>query len=115
MARLFAENSYRDYLELLAERPAGLSPERWHARAGRPRAGASDTDVEAMIRDQAYRGPATASVTLRAPTSRGSCQAGGLLRTRADRRRTVRGTAGYPEQSTDALVVHREAKYFNAR
>ena len=117
---LFAENSYRDYLELhgLSVQLTEALAEMWHARV-REDLGltASDNaDVATMIRDQAYRGSRYSFGYPACPDL-------------ADRAKLVElvepGRIGvvlseelqlHPEQSTDALVVHHpEAKYFNAR
>ena len=118
-ARLFAENSYRDYLELhgLSVQLTEALAERWHARVRADLGlGASDTDVEAMIRDQAYRGSRYSFGYPACPDLGDRAKLVALLEPERIGVELSEELQLHPEQSTDALVVHHpEAKYFNAR
>ncbi len=117
--RLFEADAYREYLELhgLGVQLAEAMAEYVHARIRRELGfAADDTTIDAMVRDQAYRGS-------RYSFGYGACP---NLEDRATITRLLdAGRIGVelseefqlvPEQSTDAIVVHHpEAKYFNAR
>lgn len=116
--KLFEANSYRDYLELhglSVQLTEGLA-EFWHHRV-REELGltAGEGDVDAAIRDQAYRGsrysfgyPACPDLNDRATLVR-------LLDPSRIGVELSEELQLHPEQSTDAIVVHHpEAKYFNA-
>ena len=117
-AELFAENAYRDYLEL-----HGLSVQLTEALAecgtrGCARSSASaprTTRTSAASCGRATAGRATRSATPPAPTSRtGPSSSGCWTRSRIGVVLSEELQL-HPEQSTDALVVHHpEAKYFNA-
>jgi 5-methyltetrahydrofolate--homocysteine methyltransferase len=118
-AKLFAQHSYRDYLELhgLSVQLAEALAEYWHTRVRAELGiGGEDADDLSGILDLGYRGarysfgyPACPDLEYRADMVR-------LLQ--ADRVGVVLSEELqlHPEQSTDALVVHHpEATYFNAR
>jgi 5-methyltetrahydrofolate--homocysteine methyltransferase len=117
-AKLFAENAYRDYLELhgLSVQLTEALAEYWHARVRAELGfGGEDSDALAGILDQAYRGsrysfgyPACPDLADRATLVR-------LLEPERIGVTLSEELQLHPEQSTDALVVHHpEAKYFNA-
>jgi 5-methyltetrahydrofolate--homocysteine methyltransferase len=117
-AKLFAENAYRDYLELhgLSVQLTEALAEYWHARVRAELGfGGEDADDLAGILDQAYRGsrysfgyPACPDLADRATLVR-------LLEPERIGVTLSEELQLHPEQSTDALVVHHpEAKYFNA-
>ena len=117
-AKLFASDSYREYLELhgLSVQLTEALAEMWHARVREDLGLDGNGEMDAMIRDQDYRGSRYSFGYPACPDL-------------ADRAKLVDlvepGRIGvvlseelqlHPEQSTDALVVHHpEAKYFNAR
>ena len=118
-AKLFAENAYRDYLELhgLSVQLTEALAEFWHARVrGELGFGAEDSDDLDAILGQSYRGsrysfgyPACPDLSDRATLVR-------LLEPERIGVTLSEELQLHPEQSTDALVVHHpEAKYFNAR
>jgi 5-methyltetrahydrofolate--homocysteine methyltransferase len=115
---LFAENSYRDYLELhgLSVQLTEALAEYWHARV-RDEFGfgkEDDDDLGGILR-QAYRGsrysfgyPACPDLADRAKLVR-------LLEPARIGVSLSEELQLHPEQSTDAVIVHHpEAKYFNA-
>ncbi len=116
---LFAQNAYRDYLELhgLSVQLTEALAEYWHARV-RDELGFSGEDSDDMgdVFRQGYRGsrysfgyPACPDLEDRATLVR-------LLRPERIGVKLSEELQLHPEQSTDALVVHHpEAKYFNAR
>jgi 5-methyltetrahydrofolate--homocysteine methyltransferase len=117
-AKLFAENAYRDYLELhgLSVQLTEALAEYWHARVRAELGfGTEDSDELAGILKQAYRGsrysfgyPACPDLADRATVVR-------LLEPERIGVSLSEELQLHPEQSTDALVVHHpEAKYFNA-
>ncbi len=118
-AVLFAENAYRDYLELhgLSVQLAEALAEFWHRRI-REELGASgddSSDVRAVLEHQAYRGSRYSFGYPACPDLEDRAKIVELLRpdrigvTLSDELQL------HPEQSTDALIVHhREAKYFSA-
>jgi 5-methyltetrahydrofolate--homocysteine methyltransferase len=118
-AKLFAENAYRDYLELhgLSVQLTEALAEYWHARVRSELGfGAEDSDDLDAILGQGYRGsrysfgyPACPDLSDRATLVR-------LLEPERIGVTLSEELQLHPEQSTDALVVHHpEAKYFNAR
>jgi 5-methyltetrahydrofolate--homocysteine methyltransferase len=118
--RLFAENSYRDYLELhgLSVQLTEALAEMWHARVREDLglSGAPDGDVDAMIRDQAYRGSRYSFGYPACPDLADRAKLVALLEPERIGVVLSEELQLHPEQSTDALVVHHpEAKYFNAR
>ncbi len=118
-AELFGRNAYRDYLELhglSVQLTEGLA-EMWHARI-RSDLGftADDGSVDAMIRDQAYRGSRYSFGYPACPDLDDRAKLVKLLRPERIGVELSEELQLHPEQSTDALVVHHpEAKYFNAR
>jgi 5-methyltetrahydrofolate--homocysteine methyltransferase len=117
-AQLFAEDSYRDYLELhgLGVQLTEALAEYWHARIRQELGFADSATLDDVLRHQAYQGsrysfgyPACPDLEQRA-----------LLVDLLDPGR-IQVTLSeefqlHPELSTDAIIVHhREAKYFNAR
>ncbi|WP_342371609.1 methionine synthase [Propioniciclava soli] len=118
-ARLFAGDAYRDYLELhgLSVQLTEALAERWHARVRADLGlGAGDDDVEAMIRDQAYRGSRYSFGYPACPDLADRAKLVALLEPGRIGVELSEELQLHPEQSTDALVVHHlEAKYFNAR
>lgn len=118
-ARLFAGDSYRNYLELhgLGVQLTEALAERWHARV-RADLGlaASDADVTAMIRDQAYRGSRYSFGYPACPDLADRAKLVALLEPERIGVTLSEELQLHPEQSTDALIVHHpEATYFNAR
>jgi len=117
-AKLFAENAYRDYLELhgLSVQLTEALAEYWHARV-RDELGFGAEDDAALdgILDQGYRGsrysfgyPACPDLEARRTLVR-------LLEPERIGVQLSDELQLHPEQSTDALIVHHpEAKYFNA-
>ena len=116
--KLFAENAYRDYLELhgLSVQLTEALAEYWHARV-RAELGFHDEDdpsLDAIFR-QGYRGsrysfgyPACPDLEARATLVK-------LLEPERIGVSLSEELQLHPEQSTDALIVHHpEAKYFNA-
>ncbi len=118
-AQLFEENAYRDYLELhgLSVQLTEALAEMWHARV-RADLGFTGDDgaVEAMIRDQAYRGSRYSFGYPACPDLEDRARLVTLLRPERIGVELSEELQLHPEQSTDALIVHHpEAKYFNAR
>ena len=117
-AKLFAENAYRDYLELhgLSVQLTEALAEYWHARV-RAELGfeGEDSDDLAGILGQAYRG---SRYSFGYPACPDLADRATLVRMLEPERIGVTLSEElqlHPEQSTDALVVHHpEAKYFNA-
>ena len=117
-AKLFAENAYRDYLELhgLSVQLTEALAEYWHARVrGELGLGAEDDAELDGILDQGYRGsrysfgyPACPDLEARRTLVR-------LLEPERIGVQLSEELQLHPEQSTDALIVHHpEAKYFSA-
>ena len=116
---LFERNAYRDYLELhgLSVQLTEALAELWHARI-RSELGLAydDRDVDAMIREQAYRGSRYSFGYPACPDLEDRTKLVALLRPERIGVELSEELQLHPEQSTDALVVHHpEAKYFNAR
>ena len=116
---LFARNAYRDYLELhgLSVQLTEALAEMWHARVRSDlRLGAADGEIDAMIRDQDYRGSRYSFGYPACPDLEDRAKLVDLLRPERIGVELSEELQLHPEQSTDALVVHHpEAKYFNAR
>ncbi len=124
-AKLFAANSYRDYLEVhgLSVQLAEALAEYWHRRirselvldGGDTIADADPADLEGMLKVD-YRGCRYSFGYAACPELEDRAKVVPLLR---PDRINVTLSEEYqlaPEQSTDALVVHHpEASYFNAR
>jgi 5-methyltetrahydrofolate--homocysteine methyltransferase len=117
-AELFAENAYRDYLELhgLSVQLTEALAEFWHARvrADLGLADEDDPELSGILR-QGYRG---ARYSFGYPACPNLADRGTLVRLLRPERIGVELSEElqlHPEQSTDALVVHHpEATYFNA-
>jgi len=118
-ADLFEHNAYRDYLELhgLSVQLTEALAEMWHARIRADLGlGVQDGSVDAMIRDQAYRGSRYSFGYPACPELADRAKLVGLLRPERIGVVLSEELQLHPEQSTDALIVHHpEAKYFNAR
>ena len=118
-ARLFAEDSYRDYLELhgLTVQLAEALAEMWHARIREEwgHAAEDDPDMATLIAKQGYRGSRYSFGYPACPDLSDQEVIVDLLG--ADRIGVTLSEEFQlvPEQSTSAIVVHHpEAKYFNA-
>ncbi|HSK34376.1 MAG TPA: vitamin B12 dependent-methionine synthase activation domain-containing protein, partial [Propionicimonas sp.] len=117
-AELFAADSYRDYLELhgLSVQLTEALAEYWHARVRSELGLDGDGDVDAMIRDQAYRGSRYSFGYPACPDLADRAKLVALLRPERIGVELSEELQLHPEQSTDAIVLHHpEAKYFNAR
>ena len=118
-AKLFEANAYRDYLELhgLSVQLTEALAELWHARVRSDLGFTSgDGGVDAMIRDQAYRGSRYSFGYPACPDLDDRAKLVNLLRPERIGVELSEELQLHPEQSTDALIVHHpEAKYFNAR
>lgn len=117
-AKLFAENKYREYLELhgLSVQLTESLAEYWHGRI-RKEMGIDRDDSSKLdeILDQGYRGSRYSFGYPACPDLEMQVQLCELL---APERIEVSLSEEYqlhPEQSTSAIIVHHpEAKYFNA-
>ena len=117
-AKLFAADAYRDYLELhgLSVQLTEALAEYWHARVRAELGLSGDGAVDAMIRDQAYRGSRYSFGYPACPDLEDRAKLVTLLRPERIGVELSEELQLHPEQSTDAIVVHhQEAKYFNAR
>ncbi|GED87961.1 methionine synthase [Streptomyces sp. 6-11-2] len=118
-ARLFAADSYRDYLELhgLSVQLAEALAEYWHARV-RAELGFADedpADIEDMFALK-YRGARFSLGYGACPDLEDRAKIADLLRPERIGVHLSEEFQLHPEQSTDAIVIHHpEAKYFNAR
>ncbi|MFJ5831229.1 methionine synthase [Streptomyces sp. NPDC093089] len=118
-AKLFASDSYRDYLELhgLSVQLAEALAEYWHARvrAELGFAGEDPADVQSMF-DLKYRGARFSLGYGACPDLEDRAKIAELLRPERIGVHLSEEFQLHPEQSTDAIVIHHpEAKYFNAR
>ncbi|MEV5988912.1 methionine synthase [Streptomyces sp. NPDC052051] len=118
-ARLFAANSYRDYLELhgLSVQLAEALAEYWHARvrAELGFAGEDPAAVEDMFALK-YRGARFSLGYGACPDLEDRAKIARLLEPERIGVHLSEEFQLHPEQSTDAIVIHHpEAKYFNAR
>jgi 5-methyltetrahydrofolate--homocysteine methyltransferase len=117
-ARLFADDAYRDYLELhgLSVQLTEALAEMWHARV-RDELGfgpQDDTDLAGIL-DQRYRGSRYSFGYPACPNLEDRAVSVALLDPSRIGVSLSEELQLHPEQSTDALVVHHpEAKYFNA-
>ncbi|RAG80649.1 methionine synthase [Streptacidiphilus pinicola] len=117
--KLFAANSYRDYMELhgLSVQLAEALAEYWHARV-RAELGFSSEDPKEM-RDMfalQYRGARFSLGYGACPDLEDRAKIAELLRPERIGVELSEEFQLHPEQSTDAIVIHHpEAKYFNAR
>jgi 5-methyltetrahydrofolate--homocysteine methyltransferase len=117
-AELFAADAYRDYLELhgLSVQLTEALAEYWHARVRSELGLDGDGAVDAMIRDQAYRGSRYSFGYPACPDLADRAKLVTLLRPERIGVELSEELQLHPEQSTDAIVLHHpEAKYFNAR
>jgi 5-methyltetrahydrofolate--homocysteine methyltransferase len=117
-AKLFAADSYRDYLELhgLSVQLAEALAEYWHSRVRAELGLGAQGSIEAMIRDQAYRGGRFSFGYPACPELADRSKLVELLRPDRIGVTLSEELQLHPEQSTDAIIVHHpEAKYFNAR
>ena len=116
--KLFEANAYRDYLELhgLSVQLTEALAELWHGRVRDELGlGAADGDVNAAIRDQAYRGSRYSFGYPACPNLEDRATLVELLDPSRIGVELSEELQLHPEQSTDAIVVHHpEAKYFNA-
>ncbi|AQP47120.1 methionine synthase [Tessaracoccus aquimaris] len=116
--RIFEANAYRDYLELhgLSVQLTEALAELWHSRIRDELGlGAADGDVDAAIRDQAYRGSRYSFGYPACPNLEDRRTLVGLLDPSRIGVALSEELQLHPEQSTDAIVLHHpEAKYFNA-
>ncbi|MGX1129452.1 5-methyltetrahydrofolate--homocysteine methyltransferase [Streptomyces glaucescens] len=118
-AKLFASDSYRDYLELhgLSVQLAEALAEYWHARV-RSELGFAGEDP-AAIEDMfalKYRGARFSLGYGACPDLEDRGKIADLLQPERIGVRLSEEFQLHPEQSTDAIVIHHpEAKYFNAR
>jgi len=117
-AKLFAENNYRDYLELhgLSVQLTEALAEHWHARVRSELAfGGEDSDSIAEILDQGYRGSRYSFGYPACPDLEQQVQLCQLLEPERIGVNLSEEFQLHPEQSTSAIIVHHpEAKYFNA-
>ncbi|MFD7438853.1 methionine synthase [Streptomyces sp. NPDC059861] len=118
-ARLFASDSYRDYLELhgLSVQLAEALAEYWHARvrAELGYAGEGPADIEDMFALK-YRGARFSLGYGACPDLEDRAKIADLLEPERIGVQLSEEFQLHPEQSTDAIVIHHpEAKYFNAR
>ncbi|MCM2390359.1 methionine synthase [Streptomyces albipurpureus] len=118
-AKLFASDSYRDYLELhgLSVQLAEALAEYWHARvrAELGYAGEDPADVEDMFALK-YRGARFSLGYGACPDLEDRAKIAELLKPERIGVELSEEFQLHPEQSTDAIVIHHpEAKYFNAR
>ena len=117
-AELFAADSYRDYLELhgLSVQLTEALAEYWHARVRAELGLSGDGALEAMLRDQAYRGSRYSFGYPACPDLEDRAVVVDLVKPERIGVALSEEFQLHPEQSTDALIVHHpEAKYFNAR
>ncbi len=116
---IFQSDAYRDYLELhgLSVQLTEALAEYWHHRV-RDELGLlrNEGEVDAAIRDQAYRGSRYSFGYPACPDLEDRIKLTALLRPERIGVELSEELQLHPEQSTDAIVVHHpEAKYFNAR
>jgi 5-methyltetrahydrofolate--homocysteine methyltransferase len=118
-ARLFASDSYREYLELhgLSVQLAEALAEYWHARVRSELgyAGEDPDDMSGMF-ELKYRGARFSLGYGACPDLEDRAKIAELLRPERIGVHLSEEFQLHPEQSTDAIVIHHpEAKYFNAR
>ncbi|UNS96078.1 methionine synthase [Streptomyces tubbatahanensis] len=118
-AELFADNAYRDYLELhgLSVQLAEALAEYWHARVRGELgyAGEDPNEMQGMF-DLKYRGARFSLGYGACPNLEDRAKIAELLRPERIGVELSEEFQLHPEQSTDAIVLHHpEAKYFNAR
>ncbi|WP_052867459.1 methionine synthase [Streptomyces niger] len=118
-AKLFAADSYRDYLELhgLSVQLAEALAEYWHARVRAELGfqGEDPSDMEDMFALK-YRGARFSLGYGACPNLEDRAKIADLLQPERIGVQLSEEFQLHPEQSTDAIVIHHpEAKYFNAR
>ncbi|GAA2592307.1 methionine synthase [Streptomyces axinellae] len=118
-AELFANNNYRDYMELhgISVQLAEALAEFWHARV-RAELGYAGEDPDAMegMFDLKYRGARFSLGYGACPNLEDRAKIADLLQPGRIGVELSEEFQLHPEQSTDAIVIHHpEAKYFNAR
>lgn len=117
-AKLFAENKYREYLELhgLSVQLTEALAEHWHARMREELHVKGDDSAELQgILDQGYRGSRYSFGYPACPDLEQQVQLCELLEPGRIGVELSEEFQLHPEQSTSAIVVHHpEAKYFNA-
>ena len=117
-ARLFADNNYREYLELhgLSVQLTEALAEHWHARMREELQVKSEdsTDLQGIL-DQGYRGSRYSFGYPACPDLEQQVQLCELLEPSRIGVELSEEFQLHPEQSTSAIIVHHpEAKYFNA-
>jgi len=117
-AKLFAENNYREYLELhgLSVQLTEALAEHWHARIrSELNVGDEDSPELSEILDQGYRGSRYSFGYPACPDIEQQVQLCELLEPGRIGVELSEEFQLHPEQSTSAIIVHHpEAKYFNA-
>lgn len=117
-AQLFAENNYREYLELhgLSVQLTEALAEHWHARIrAELQVNNEDSPILAEILDQGYRGSRYSFGYPACPDIEQQVQLCELLDPARIGVELSEEFQLHPEQSTSAIIVHHpEAKYFNA-
>jgi 5-methyltetrahydrofolate--homocysteine methyltransferase len=118
-AKLFAQDSYRDYLELhgLSVQLAEALAEYWHARIRDDLgfAAQDDPDLDSVFR-QGYRGSRYSFGYPACPDLEDQTKLVDLLHPDRIGVELSEEFQLHPEQSTSAIIAHHpEAKYFNAR
>jgi 5-methyltetrahydrofolate--homocysteine methyltransferase len=118
-AKLFADNRYREYLELhgVTVEMAEALAEYWHQRV-RQELGIAGEDAADMadLFDQGYRGSRYSFGYPACPDLEEQTKLFELLRPERIGVELSEEFQLHPEQSTSAIIVHHpEAKYFNAR
>ncbi|MEV4941767.1 methionine synthase [Streptomyces zaomyceticus] len=118
-AKLFASDSYREYLELhgLSVQLAEAMAEYWHARVRAELGfGGEDPDAVEDMFDLKYRGARFSLGYGACPDLEDRAKIAELLKPERIGVHLSEEFQLHPEQSTDAIVIHHpEAKYFNAR
>ena len=117
-AKLFADNNYRDYLELhgLSVQLTEALAEHWHARMREELQvkGEDSQDLQGIL-DQGYRGSRYSFGYPACPDLEQQLQLCELLDPNRIGVQLSEEFQLHPEQSTSAIIVlHPEAKYFNA-
>ena len=117
-ARLFADNNYREYLELhgLSVQLTEALAEHWHARMREELQVKSEDSIDLQgILDQGYRGSRYSFGYPACPDLEQQVQLCELLEPSRIGVELSEEFQLHPEQSTSAIIVHHpEAKYFNA-
>ena len=118
-AELFAENKYREYMELhgLSVQLTEALAEYWHARIrAELHIGGEDSPNIDSILDQGYRGSRYSFGYPACPDLESQVQLCELLNPETIGVTLSEEFQLHPEQSTSAIIVHHpEAKYFNAQ